>query len=104
MFAINKREDLDKLEELAFLKKKVQEFRLQVNEPVTKSNKNVSEEVVKTMTEKSIKNNKAKENFNNRLVEIMNYRVLKASYLLSPSSKITHPENTGQFKLVKDSD
>ena len=32
----------------------------------------------------------------------MNDRGILASYLLSPSSKITNPENTSQFKLVKD--
>ena len=32
----------------------------------------------------------------------MNDRGLLASYLLSPLSKITNPENTTQFKLVKD--
>ena len=33
----------------------------------------------------------------------MNDRGIIASYLLSPSSKITKPENTSQYKLVKDS-
>ena len=33
----------------------------------------------------------------------MNDRGIIASYLMSPSSKITNPENTSQFKLVKDS-
>ena len=32
----------------------------------------------------------------------MNDRGIIASYLLSPLSKITHPENSTQFKLVKD--
>ena len=32
----------------------------------------------------------------------MNDRGILASYLMSPSSKITNPENTSQFKLVKD--
>ena len=36
-----------------------------VFEPVTKTIKDVSEEVTKTMTEKSIKNNQALENINN---------------------------------------
>ena len=40
---------------------------------------------------------------NNKLPEIMNDRGIIASYLLSPLSKITTPENTSQFKLVKDS-
>ena len=74
-----------------------------VFEPVTKSIKDVSEEVTKTMTENSIKNNQALENLNNKLLELMNDRGILASYLMSPLSKITNPENTTQFKLVKDS-
>ena len=74
-----------------------------VFEPVTKSIKDVSEEVTKTMTENSIKSNQALENLNNKLLEIMNDRGILASYLMSPLSKITNPENTSEFKLVKDS-
>ena len=33
----------------------------------------------------------------------MNDRGILASYLMSPLSKITNPENTSQFKLVKNS-
>ena len=33
----------------------------------------------------------------------MNVRGIIASYLLSPVAKITNPENSTQFKLVKDS-
>ena len=33
----------------------------------------------------------------------MNDRGILASYLMSPLSRITNPENTSQFKLVKDS-
>ena len=32
----------------------------------------------------------------------MNDRGILATYLMSPLSKITNPENTSQFKLVKD--
>ena len=32
----------------------------------------------------------------------MNDRGILASYLMSPLSKITNPENTTQFKIVKD--
>ena len=32
----------------------------------------------------------------------MNNRGILASYLMSPLSKITNPENTTQFKLLKD--
>ena len=39
---------------------------------------------------------------NDNLLEIMKNRGLLASYLLSPLSKITDPENTIQLELVKD--
>ena len=55
------------------------------------------------MTETSIKNNKPIENLNDKLLEILNDRGKITSYFLSPLSKITNPENTSQYKLVKDS-
>ena len=55
-----------------------------------------------TITESSIKDNQAIENLDNKFLEIMNDRGILASYLMSPFSKITNPENTSQFKLVKD--
>ena len=117
MFAINNREDLDKLEELASLQDQVKVVKLQdklgeqnfhedmkkVFEPVTKSFKNTSENLTKAITETSIKNNLAIENTNNNLLEIMNDRGILATYLMSPLSRITNPENTSQFRLVKDS-
>ena len=116
MFPIRNVEDLKNLNEAVSLENQVKVVRLQnklgkqnfhedmknVFEPVTKSIKDVSEEVTKTMTENSIKNNQALENLNNKLLEIMNDRGILASYLMSPLSKITNPENTSQFKLVKD--
>ena len=48
-------------------------------------------------------NNQALENLNNKVLEIVNDRDVLASYLMTPLSKITNPENTTQFKLVKDS-
>ena len=42
------------------------------------------------------------ENLNNKLPEILNDRGIIASYLFSLLSKINNPENTTQFKLVKD--
>ena len=51
--------------------------------------------------ETSIKNNQAIENLNNKLLEVRNDRGILASYLMSPSSKITNPENSSQFELVK---
>ena len=74
-----------------------------VFEPVTKSIENTSQDITKTITETSFKNNQALENLNNKLLEIMNDRGILASYLMSPLSKITNPENTSQFKVLKDS-
>ena len=71
-----------------------------VFEPVTKFFKDVSEDVTKTKTETS-NNNKAVENLKNKLLEIMNDRGIPASYLMSPLSKITNPENKSQFNLLK---
>ena len=116
MFAINNREDLDKLEELASLQDQVKVVKLQdklgeqnfhedmkkVFEPVTKSLINTSEILSEAITETSNKNNQAIENINNNLLEIMNNRGILATYLVSPLSRITNPENTSQFKLVKD--
>ena len=73
-----------------------------VFEPVTKSLKNNSEILTKTTTETSSKNKKAIENLNNKLLEKKNNRGILASFLIIPLSKITNPENTTQFKLVKD--
>ena len=117
MFPIKSREDLRKLNESVCLQSQVKVVRLQdklgkqyfhedmkeVFEPVTKSIKDVSEEVTKTMTENSIKNHQALQNLNNKLLEILNDRGIIASFLMSPLSKTTNPENTTQFKLVKDS-
>ena len=72
-----------------------------VFEPVTRSLEKTSQDITKTITESSIKNNQAIENLNNKLLEIMTDRGILASYLMSPLSKITNPENTTQFKLIK---
>ena len=70
-------------------------------EPVTKSIKHVSDELTKTMTENSIKNNQVLENKNNKLPEIMNDRGILATYLMSLLSKITNPEKVNQLKVCK---
>ena len=117
LYTIKNYDDLENLNELASLQDQVKTVRLQdklgkqnfhgdmkkVFEPVTKSLENTSQDITKTITETSHKNNQAIENLNNKLLEIMNDRGITASYLLSPLSKIFNPENTTQFKLVKDS-
>ena len=54
-----------------------------VFEPVTKTIKDVSEDVTKTMMLTSKENSKAIENLHNKLLEIMNDRGIIASYLIS---------------------
>ena len=117
LYSINDREDLENLIELALLQDKAEAVRLQVKlgkqnfhedmkkvfEPVPKSLENTSQDITKTITETSIKNNQAIQLLNNKLLEIMNDRGILASCLMSPSSRITNPENTTQFKLAKDS-
>ena len=117
LFPIKNREDLKNLKELVSLQDQVKVVKLQdklgeqnfhedikkVFEPVTKSLKNTSENLTKAITETSIKNNQAIENINNNLLEIMNDRGILATYLMSPLSRITNPENSSQFKLIKDS-
>ena len=117
LYSIKDREDLENLEELVSLENQVKVVKLQdklgkqnfhedmkkVFEPVTKSLENTSENLTKAITETSIKNNLAIENINNNLLEIMNDRGILATSLMSPLSRITNPENSSQFKLVKDS-
>ena len=117
LYSIKDREDIEKLEELVSLQNQVKVVKLQdklgeqnfhedikkVFEPVTKSLNNTSENITKAITETSIKNNQVIENINNNLLEIMNDRGILATYLMSPLSRITNPENASQFKLVKDS-
>ena len=117
LYAIKNNDDLENLNDLVSLENQVKIVRLQdklgkqnfhedmkkVFEPVTKSLANASQDITKTITESPIKNNRAIENLNNKLLEIINDRGILASYLMTPLSKITNPENTIQFKLVKDS-
>ena len=116
LYSIKDREDLENLNELVSLQEQVKVVKLQdklgkqnfhedmkkVFEPVTKSLENTSENLAKAITDSSIKNNQAIENINNNLLEIMNDRGILATYLMSPLSKITNPENKSQYKLVKD--
>ena len=116
LYSIKNRKDLENLNDLVSLQDQVKVVKLQdklgkqnfhedmkkVFEPVTKSLENTSENLTKAITETSIKNNLAIENINNNLLEIMNDRGILATYLMSPLSRITNPENASQFKLVKD--
>ena len=117
LYSFKDREDLKNLEELVSIESQVKAVRLQnklgkqnfhedmkkVFEPVTKSLENTSQDIIKTIKETSIENNQAIENLNKKPLEIMNDRGIRASYLMSPLSITTNPENSSQFKLVKDS-
>ena len=72
-----------------------------VFEPVTNTIKNTSESITITKTEGSIRKKQSMENLNNKILEIMNDGGILTSYLMSPLSKMTNPENSSQFKLVK---
>ena len=116
LYSIKDTEDLEKLEDLVSLQNQVKFVKLQdklgeqtfhedmkkVFEPVSKSLENTSEKLTNAITDSSIKNNQAIENINNKLLEIMNDRGILATYLMSPLSKITNPENKSQFRLEKD--
>ena len=115
LYPIKNIEDIQKSNEAVSLNSQVKAVRLQdklgeqnshedmnkVFRPVTKSIKDVSEEVRKTITGISIEINQALENLNDKLLEIRNDRGILATYLMSPLSKITNPENSTQFRLVK---
>ena len=71
-------------------------------EPLTDTIKDTSRDITKAMTDTFVKNNKTLENLNYKLLETMNDRGKLASFLMSPLSKLTNPEHTGQFKLLED--
>ena len=116
MFPIKNVEYLQKLNKAVSLESQVKVVRLQdklgeqnhhqnaekLYQPVTDTIKNTSEIITKDITESSLINNEALNDLNEKFLEIMNDRCILASYLMSPLSKITNPEKTSQFKLVKD--
>ena len=86
MYAIKNIDDLENLNELVSLQSQVKAVRLEdmlgkqnfhedmkkVFEPITKSLDNTSQDITKTITETSIKNNLAIERLNEIFLEIMN--------------------------------
>ena len=73
----------------------------EVFEPVTKSLENACQDITKSITKTSIKNNQTIENLNSKLLEILINRGILATYLMSPLSKNTNSENSSQFELVE---
>ena len=116
LYTVKNYDDLEQLNELVSLQSQVKALRLQDElgnqkfhevmkkafETITKTIEDVSQDVRKTMAETSKENDEALAILNNTLLIIMNYWDIIASFLLSPLSKITNPEHTSQFKLVKD--
>ena len=116
MFAINNREDLDKLNEAVSLQNQVKVVRLQnqmceqnfhedmtkVFEPLTDTLKKTSENITKTIPENSINNNKAIENLNEKILELMNDKGLIAPYLTTSLVEVFKKDNKSQFRLRKD--
>ena len=106
---------MEKLNEFVSLKYQRDEIPLQDNlgkqnffeivrflyEPLRDTIKDFPRDSTESITETSIKNNKALENLNDKLLKILNDKNLLASYLMSPLSEITNPENNSEFKFVK---
>ena len=116
MFPIKDRYDLENLNEAISLQNQVKFVKLQnklgeqnfhedmkkVFEPVTKSLESTSENITKSITESSIKNNKAIENLNEKILELMNDKGLIAPYLTSSLVEVFKKDNKSQFRLRKD--
>ena len=64
--------------------------------------KNTSQDITKTITETSIKNNEALDELNERVLELMNDKVMIAPYLATSLVNLFKPENTRHFILIKD--
>ena len=116
LYSIKNVEDLKKLDEAVSLQNQVQEVRLQdmlgeqnyhedtkkLFKPMTDTIRNTSENVIKTLAENSINNNKTIENLNEKILELMNEKGLIAPYLTSSLVNLFKPENKSQFRLRKD--
>ena len=116
LYSIKNVEDLKKLDEAVSLQNQVQEVRLQdmlgeqnyhedtkkLFKPMTDTIRNTSENVIKTLAENSINNNKTIENLNEKILELMNQKGLIAPYLTSSLVNLFKPENKRHFRLRKD--
>ena len=71
-------------------------------EPLTDTVEDTSQDTIETMMLTSEENNNTLDKLNNKLLEKKDHRSTLATYLMSPLSKITNPEITSQFNLVKD--
>ena len=69
---------------------------------MTEAIKSTSENIIKTLTENSINNNKAIENLNEKILELMDEKGMIAPYLVSSLSNVFNLENKSQSRLRKD--
>ena len=74
----------------------------EVFEPLANTLKQTSENTSNTITETSIKNNKAILGLNEKVLELMDEKGLIAPYLASSLVNLFKPENKSQFRLRKD--
>ena len=115
MFPIRNVEDLQNLNEAVSLQNQVKVVRLpdklgkqnfqedieEAFEPLTDTLKKTAENISKTITETSIKNNKSIENLNEKVLELLNDKGLIAPYLASPLVEVFKFDNKSQFRLRK---
>ena len=66
---------------------------------MTDAIEDTSDNSTKTITESSIKNDKAIENLNEKILELMNDKGLIAPYLASSLVFLFKPENKSQFSF-----
>ena len=69
---------------------------------MTDAIKNTSDNLTETITVFSINNKKALENLSEQVLELMNEYGIIAPYLASSLVNLFKPENTSQFKIIKD--
>ena len=118
LFPIRNVEDLQNLNEAVSLQNQAKFVRLQdklgnqnfhedvtkVFEPLTDTLKKTSENITKSITENSIKNNKAIENLNDKILELMNDKGKIAPFLASSLVEVFKSDNKSQFRLREDPD
>ena len=116
MFPIRNVEEIKNLNEVVSLQNQVKVVRLQdklgkqnfhehlteVFEPLTNTLEKTSENITKTITESSNKNNKAFSDLNEKILELMNNKGMIAPYLASSLVNLFKPEDKSQFTLRKD--
>ena len=115
LFPFKDRQDLKDSEELTTFQNQINVVRLQdklvkqnfhedmkkVFQPMADAIKNTSQDISKTITEISIKNNKVLENLNEKILDLMNDKGMLAATLASSLVNLFKPENKSQFRIKK---